>query len=49
MNTLNREYMRYIVFVYMNSVSVENTGNAKYTCGMIVNKIAGSVTSINEQ
>jgi len=38
--------MRYSVVVYMNSVSVKNTGNEKYTCDMVVNKIAGSVTSI---
>ena len=30
----------------MNSVSVKNIGNAKYTCDMMVNKIAESVTSI---
>ena len=40
--------MKSRVFVYINCVSVENTGNAKFTCGIIVNKIAGSVTSINE-
>ena len=41
--------MRCSVFMYMNSVFVENTENAKYTCDMMVNKMAESVTSIYEQ
>jgi len=32
--------------ILVTSVSVENTGKAKYTCDMMVNKIAESITSI---
>jgi len=45
----NREYMECRLYVYMNNVSVEHTGSAKYTCDMVVNKIAGSIICINGQ
>ena len=48
-NTQNREYMECRVFMYMTSVSVENTENVKYTCDMMVNKMTESVISIYEQ
>ena len=41
--------MRCSAFMYMNSVSEENTSNAKYTCGMMINQIVETVTSIYEQ
>jgi len=33
--------------MYMNNVVVKNTRSAKYTCDMMVNKIAKSIISIN--
>jgi len=33
----------------MNSVSVKNIRSTKYSGGMVVDKIAGSVTSIERQ
>jgi len=48
-NTWNREYIRCSAFMYMNSMSVKNKENAKYTYDMMVNKIAASVASIYEQ
>ena len=32
--------------MYMNSVSLENAGSAKYTCDMVVDKIGESILSI---
>jgi len=42
-------YMECRVHVYINYVSVKNTRSAKYTCDIMVDKIAESVTSINVQ
>jgi len=49
-----REYMEQRIhemslYVYMNSMFVKNIRSAKYTCDMVVDKIAGSVISINRQ
>jgi len=41
--------MEYRVYVYMNCVLVKNIRSAKYTCDMMVEKIAKSVTSIKRQ
>ena len=43
------EYMKSRAYVYMNYVSVKNTESVKYTCDMMVVKIAENVTSINGQ
>ena len=40
------KYLKCRVYVYMK---VKNTGSAKYTCDMMVDKLAESVTSINGQ
>ena len=41
------EYIECRVYVYMDNVSVKNTRSAKYTCDLMINKIAKSVISIN--
>ena len=43
------EYIECKACVYMNCVFVKNTESTKYTYDMVVDTIAGSVASINEQ
>jgi len=41
--------MKCRVYVYTDNMSVKNTGGAKYTCDMMVDKVAKSVANINRQ
>ena len=44
-----RKHMECRVYVYVNCVHMKNIESAKYTCDIMVDKIAESVTSTNEQ